>query len=389
MPTRRDLDRRSFVALGLKGAAVASVSAVLPCDFSWAGAGESSIEAVVRPETMFAGIREPLSDWAQLDQRIQTLEKACCDRVAGPLTHILRFDTPVEGMDSEIGFPVSAPVQDGGVTTHTLRQMHFYSKLHQGPPDSLRATSGELYRYMCRTGLSPELELVHVHYHRDLERPQQSRTQVMAAYLAWPELYLEQLVRVFGEEAGRRLWRGGDRMTPHTAVDERAAWVGRSIARLKEHSTAEQQFDILSRVALTRPREDVEHTRQLYENHGCDVEALLKTLHAELAETRTGGFVDPPHFDGRVLHLSKVPYNGEAYRNAKTPEERRRAYCFCNLVREADDPRIDPIFCYRAAGWARQLWEPILECEFERCEITHSVLGGDDFCAWDFHLPSA
>jgi hypothetical protein len=55
-------------------------------------------------------------------------------------------------------------------------------------------------------------------------------------------------------------------------------------------------------------------------------------------------------------------------------------------VREAAHPKIDPIFCYRAAGWSRQFIEPILGQEFKRCIITHSILKGDDFCAWDYHL---
>ena len=95
---------------------------------------------------------------------------------------------------------------------------------------------------------------------------------------------------------------------------------------------------------------------------------------------------DPPRFDGKILHVSKVPYNAEAYKAARTQEEKRKAYCFCNLVREAKDPKIDPIFCYRAAGWARQFWEPLLEVEFKKCVITHSILKGDGFCAWDYHL---
>ena len=47
---------------------------------------------------------------------------------------------------------------------------------------------------------------------------------------------------------------------------------------------------------------------------------------------------------------------------------------------------MDPIFCYRAAGWDRQLFEPILGVGFKRCEITHSILKGDRFCAWSYHL---
>ena len=89
----------------------------------------------------------------------------------------------------------------------------------------------------------------------------------------------------------------------------------------------------------------------------------------------------------KVLHLSKVAYKREAYDNAKTSEDLRRAYCFCSLIREAKDPKVDSIFCYRAAGWAKQFWEPILGIEFTRCHITHSILKGDKFCAWDYHFP--
>jgi hypothetical protein len=50
--------------------------------------------------------------------------KPCAGVIAGPLTHIFRFDTPVEGYDSEICFPVSEPVTTAEVATHTLREMH-------------------------------------------------------------------------------------------------------------------------------------------------------------------------------------------------------------------------------------------------------------------------
>jgi len=55
-------------------------------------------------------------------------------------------------------------------------------------------------------------------------------------------------------------------------------------------------------------------------------------------------------------------------------------------VFEATNPRIDPIFCYRAAGWDRQFWELILGRQLGKCRITHSILKGDGFCAWDFDL---
>ncbi|MBL7162739.1 MAG: hypothetical protein ISS57_09040 [Anaerolineales bacterium] len=172
-----------------------------------------------------------------------------------------------------------------------------------------------------------------------------------------------------------KIWAGGEQITPFTLVDKRAEWVARSIKRLKQHITQDQQFDILSRVALVRPVEDTNKFKEIYEDTG-DVNAILELQNQELAAGPTGGFIDPPKFKGDIFHLSKVAYNQKAYDEATTHAETRKAYCFCTLIREAKDPQVDPIFCYRAAGWARQFWEPILGREFKSCTITHSILKG-------------
>ena len=383
-------DRRGFVKTGIGTAAWAAVPSFLRPATVFAGEVPTAhdIQAAVRSPTLFAGIRKPITERAQLEPRIEALEAACGDAVAGPLTHIFRFDTPVEGLDSEIGFPVSSRVESGEVTTHTLREMHFYARTHDGPIEKLRETSRSLYRYMNTTGLSPELELVEVYHDHEPGQPLGSRVEVMAAFLAWPEVYLAQLNRILGRQSAQDIWEGGDAITPHTPVDPRCAWVEHSIARLKQHSTVDQQFDILSRVALVRPQEDIPMYKAMYEESG-DITTIFHAQEERLKKTPTGGFIDPPSFDGKTLHVSKVPYNGKAYAAATTHREKRKAYCFCNLIREAENPRVDPIFCYRAAGWARQFWEPILGVEFSGCTITHSILKGDDFCAWDYRIKKA
>lgn len=385
----RGCDRRCFIKAGIGTAAWAAAPALLPFAPRWAAAAgpeEAGISAVVRPPTLFAGIRAPITERAELEPRIKILEAACGGKKAGPLTHIFRFDTPVEGYDSEIGFPVSAPVEGDGITTHTLREMHFYRRSHDGPVEELRTTARSLYAYMNTTGLSPELELVEVYGDHRPGQPIGGRVEVMASFLAWPEVYRAQLERVLGAETAAAVWLGGGALTPHTPVDPRCAWVASSIDRLKACSTADQQFDILSRVALVRPSEEIAVYRALYRETG-DVASVIRALHEKSAKSRTGGFVDMPRCGDGALHDSKVPYNREGYDAATTPREKRKAYCFCNLIREAEDPKVDPIFCYRAAGWARQLWEPVLGVEFTTCTITHSILKGDDFCAWDYTLP--
>jgi effector-binding domain-containing protein len=387
--TLSGVDRRTFIRKSLEGVAFVSLTALLKMDSPWlwsrASAQDNTIEHVVRREILFAGIRKPIKKWEELKPRIEELKTACAGKTVGPLTHIIRFDTPVNGIDSEIGFPVSAEVEYGDIKTHTLRRMHFYSLLHKGAVNTISETSGKLYQYMRRTGISPELELVEIYHHYNPQNSQAQKIQVMASFLAWPEVYREQLVRVLGEGSARKIWKGGEKITPHTLVNERCAWVAESIDRLKECTNMEQQFDILSRVALIRPIEGITKFKRMYDETG-DINAIFQAKNEQLEKTRTGGFVDPPRFDGKILHASKVPYNREKYMEAKTHREKRKAYCFCYLVREAENPQIDPIFCYRAAGWDRQFWEPILGIEFKKCRITHSILKGDDFCAWDFYL---
>jgi len=349
---------------------------------------EQQVKHVVRDEILFAGIRKPLKTRDELIPRMQAVTQACGDRAVGPLVHIFRFDTPVDGYDSEIGYAVTAPVQTEEVRTHTLRKLHFFSVLHRGPVETLRSTTAQILDHMTRAGLSSELELVEIYHQYDPADQSENLIEVRVAYLAWPEVYREQLLRVLGPELAAEIWQGGEAVTPFTLVDERVAWVAQTIERLKLHTTLEQQFDILSRVALVRPIEDIDKFKQIYAETG-DVNHILAMQNEALEKTTTGGFIDPPRFANGVLHLSKVAYNRKAYDAASTPEETRRAYCFCTLIREATAPQVDPIFCYRAAGWARQFWEPILGVEFTRCVITHSILKGDMFCAWDYYLPES
>lgn len=345
------------------------------------------IRHVARNETLFAGWRAPIKSRTELPARMEEVTAACKGVAIGPLTHIFRFDTPVDGFDSEIGYPVSEPVNEGNVRTHTLRRLDFFSATHEGPVSSIRETSGQVHGHMNRVGLAPELELVEVYHNYDPQNEDENRIDVLGAFLAWPQIYKQQLLRVLGEPLTTTIWEGGDAITPFTLVDERAEWVGQSLERLKAHTNLDQQFDILSRVALVRPSEDAARFKDIYEQSGRSIQAVLDKQNEDLAATPTGGWIDPPYCDGKVLHLSKVAQNREAYNKATTHEELRKAYCFCALVREAKNPKIDPIFCFRAAGWARQFWEPILGTEFQHCEITHSILKGDRFCAWDYQLP--
>ncbi|HUT87825.1 MAG TPA: hypothetical protein VMX15_07060 [Candidatus Heimdallarchaeota archaeon] len=185
----------------------------------------TDIHHVIREETLFAGIRKPIKGRDELLPRMEEVRRACEGKAVGPLTHIFRFDTPVEGYDSEIGFPVSAEVNAGDVRTHTLRELHFFSLLHTGPVEMLRETTGKISAHMNRVGLSSELELVEIYHQFDPSDESQNLIEARIAFLTWPEVYWEQLVRVLGTDLAEEIWAGGEGITPFTLVDDRVKWV--------------------------------------------------------------------------------------------------------------------------------------------------------------------
>ncbi len=383
------LNRRSFLKTGLGCFACASLPG-MPIKNNLnllknLAIQNKEVVNKIRGNILFAGIRKPIKERSELEPRIKLLKETLGKKIEGPLTNIFRYDTPVDGLDSEIGFPVSEEINTGDIKTHRLREMHFFSQTHNGPIKDLGQTSGQVYGYMYSKGLSPELEQVEVYHNYDMQNQENMKIEVMGAYLAWPEVYKEQLERVLDKNVADDIWLGGEEITPHTLVDERCNWVAETINRLKEHTNKAQQFDILSRVALIRPLEDVDHYKKIYEETG-DIMAVHEAQDNKLKKGRTGGFIDPTRFDGKILHTSKVPRNRKAYDEATNLTERRKAYCFCVLILNAENPKVDPIFCYRAAGWARQFWEPILGVEFKSCKITDSILSGDMYCAWDYYL---
>jgi len=343
---------------------------------------DKRIVSVVRGATTFAGLRAPIKKRAELLPRMSAVREACGDAIAGPLTHIFYYDTPVDGFDSEIGFPVSSEVDTDAIHSHAQRCMHFFAAHHRGPTETLAETTREVYRYMYSRGLSPELELVEIYHQFDPEDEAKNDIEVRASYLAWKEVFREELQRVLGGDMAEEIWAGGEDINPHTPVDERVLWVAEAMERLKAHTDEAQQFDILSRVALIRPAEDRKSFKSIYEEKG--LQAVLDAQADRLSKGPTGAPVDPWIYRDGVLHLSKVPRNREAYDLAENPADIRKAFCHCALVREAEDPHMDPIFCYRAAGWARQFYEPLMGKTVSSCKLTHSILQGDPYCAWDF-----
>jgi predicted ArsR family transcriptional regulator len=86
--------------------------------------------------------------------------------------------------------------------------------------------------------------------------------------------------------------------------------------------------------------------------------------------------------------MTKVPYDPQTHKNAKTKQEKQLAYCHCPWIKAAiaANEKVTPLFCYCSASWNKQLLEGILEKKV-KAELVKCLLRGDDNCTHAFHLP--
>lgn len=343
---------------------------------------EHGIKHVIREETLFASIRTTIKKRNELVPFIKELEENCKGIIKGSLTLIFHYDTPVDGFDAEIGFPVKEEINKGNIKTRTIRGIEFLSTIHHGKYSSLRESALKVYQFMYSKGLSADMEMVEKLLEYDLnnfEENDNAKTEIQASFLVWDKKYKKNLISILGIEKAEKIWEGGEKMNPFIPIEERIEWVKKTLDKLKESSTEDEQFEIISRLALTRPKEDINVYKQVYLDSGFD------KLNEKIENAQK--WVTQPKIDGNIIFTSKVPYRVEAYNKAESPDEKRKSYCWCALIRMADGlPDIDPIFCYRAAGWARQLFEGIFDKPVIKGKILKSVLKGDDYCEFELHM---
>ena len=336
------------------------------------------ITHVIRENTLFASIRKPIKKRGELQPYVSILQDVCQGRIIGPLTLIFHYDTPVDGFDAEIGFPISEKINHPEINSRILGRNEFLSSVHSGSPDKIGDAYQRVYGLMYKNGISPGMSTVEIFHDYDFDNPESVKIEVQGSIHMWNYLYKHALNKYLGQKKEEQIYLDGDKITPFTSINERIEWVKETIARLKQQSTKEEQFQVLSHIALDRPLEEINQYKEKYrENH--NLQDVIELLKAKLEK------IVAPEIKDNYVHISKVARDRKGYDEAANHDEKRASYCFCRLISEAANlPDIDPIFCYRAAGWAAQLWEEILQKPVIKCDIVKSVLKGDDFC--DFKL---
>jgi effector-binding domain-containing protein len=338
-------------------------------------------------ETLAATVRVVLEKRADLPAILDELRRHIPQEViAGPPVCIFQFVTSVkDGFDVEVGFPVSRAIVTGEIKTRVLPAVEVLSLVHRGPAEELRTTYRTLYGSAAEHGLISD-EFAREVY-PDWENPAGGAIEVQFIVHNWNELLARNLDRVLGEEVRREIVPGLDAFTVESTVDERFQWVKAVMERLDRLADEGQKYDAVSGCAHVFPSGQIGKLKAAYEDARAKAADPLQAVDAVIAfMAEDPGWGERPLRQGRVIYSSKSPRDPQSHANAKDEMKRRRAYCFCPLVRNHLDQGMPITFCYCGAGWYRQQWEGALG-QPVRIEVVQSLLQGDDVCQFAIHLP--
>jgi hypothetical protein len=256
--------------------------------------------------------------------------------------------------------------------------------VHRGPLERVRESYGRLYGYARERGVISDEHGREVYL--DWSDAQTPTIELQFIVHDWAGLLGSSLRSVLGERRAEEVLEDADRVKVESTLDERFQWVKRTLQRLERLAGEDQRYDVLSRCAHVFPPRQVEKLRQVY------LEARKRTADGLRAVDVVLEFMeqDPAwgegsRREGRTVYAWKKPADPDGYAQARNDLERRKAACFCPIIRECLTGGMPPAFCYCGAGWYRQQWEGATGKPV-RIEIVSSLLRGDERCEFAIHL---
>ncbi len=330
-------------------------------------------------DMLVASLRFQMKERGELSAKLEELKTACQDSIAGPALAIFYWDTGLEGLDTEVCFPVSRPVEAGEISSRTLQAEEVFSTLHRGAHENLADGYRAIGTHLLECGLNAENKSREIYLELSPDNPEANLTEIQVSFVNWEKRLAENLSRVLTDDASRQILQGIEHLTLESTRQERVEWVEGAVERLDALADGEQRFEILSRCAHVFSPRRIERLRAIYERSQ-DVDEVLAAMHED------PDWYEGPTRTGRTIYVTKVPRDAQAYEEAIDQAEKRRHYCHCALVRNNPD-QMPPTFCCCGAGWYRQIWEGILG-EPVQVEILDSLTLGDDTCQFAIHLPS-
>ncbi|MFX1283802.1 MAG: GyrI-like domain-containing protein [Promethearchaeota archaeon] len=339
--------------------------------------------------TLIASIRFNLKERKEIQALFHKLNQNIPKEViSGPGFCIYHFITSVkEGFDIEAGFPVSQDVQTSGIKTRMLPEMEVLSLVHKGSVGKIRETLRKLYSYAYEHGLISDEFSREVYL--DSNNPEGNEIELQFVIHDWNRLFSKSLEQILGEETKQEVMKGNEDLTIDSSLDERHQWIKGALKRLDNLAEEEQKYKIISSCAHVFAKEPIEKIRTLYEKTKKQTNDPLKAVDAVLDfMEKDPAWAKRPIRNGNIIYSTKIPRDPQGYEKATDKAEKRKAYCFCPIIRNRlDDEEMPITFCYCGAGWFRQQWEGTLG-KSVKIEIVKSVLKGNDECQFAIHLPN-
>ncbi|UCE13126.1 MAG: hypothetical protein JSV04_13170 [Candidatus Heimdallarchaeota archaeon] len=348
---------------------------------------EQGIEYKIIPNSLIATIRFNLKGRKELHSVINELSQSIPQEyILGPAFCIYHFVSSVkEGFDVEVGFPISHTVETGEIKTRMLPQIEVLSMIHEGTVEKIGESTRKLYSHATEQGVVSDEFSREVFI--DSNNPVGKKVELQFIIHNWNQLLAKNLERVLGEEKKQEIMQENNQLSLDSPLDERVQWLRRVMESLDKLATEDQKYDILSSCAHVFPSEPIEKARKIYENIEEQTKDPLKAIDAviEFME-KDPAWPKPPFRSGNIIYSSKMPRDPKKYEEATNESEKRKAYCFCPLVRNHLDKGVPKTFCYCGAGWYRRQWEGTIGKPV-RIEIVKSILNGDDLCKFAIYLP--
>ena len=283
------------------------------------------------------------------------------------------------GHDMDVCLPVSRAVEGKEVVTTTLPAGEAMTLIHKGPYSEIGNTYSKVSRHTYERGHPIAESTREVFLHWDITRPEDAVVEIQAILHDWTQRYTSTLDKVLGSKVKDEVLAPMSSLDIDSSAEVRHKALCKSLSILEEKATSSQQFDILSYCAHVYPVELIPPMRDLFKSTG-SVDAVIEEM-----KSKGGYYPKLQRREGSIIYSEKGPANPKAYNEAKTDAERRRAYCFCPLIRDGLD-ETPKTFCNCSAGWPKQIWEGVLERPL-KVDIVRSLTKGDDTCEFAIHLP--
>ena len=339
------------------------------------------------PETLVASIRRGIKSPEDITREIKNLSTALPEQIiTGPPFCQTNWITSLpkdQGTDIEIGFPVTTEHNAGEISSRLLPEREVLSILHTGAIDQKKNSSRILWEYVTKKGILSDEFIIEI-YH-DVDNPDEKTIEIQLIVHNWQELLKEHTKRVLGSEISTTIIP--EPLDVEANLDSRLEWAKKALIKVKCHADEASTYDILSSCAHVFPSEPIEKMNRKYMKARETMAPLASIDQVLMMMANDRAWGNAPIRDGNILITTKNPANPEAYEKATTKAEKRRAACFCPVIRnQLDDSNIPPEYCLCSAGWFRRQWEGALSHPV-KVDVLKSVLKGDNVCQFAIHLP--